>query len=190
MIPINADGKEFWIHFAHNRLEGADVRRVPTYDELVDALVCAGYGFRSNQFKETGVLAVRAVLDRVKHAETPSHCTVCKITKKIGPTQRVELASGFAFTSKGDNFCKQTGRWYSMTRALEELIELPEGEKPRAGHVLQAYFSRPRGSGFSWQRAAGPLEAAAFTKWYLTEYKPKIDAGFGLVFKESLRDAA
>lgn len=201
MIHIR-DG--YFLNFSHNRLEGADVRGVPTYDELVDALSSARYGLRSAQFKASAVDAVTGVLARLEHAEQPSHCTVCKITKVIGDgllvgnNRRVEIASGMAFASKDDNFCRQIGRWYALTRACEDFIEQPAGNRPLTGHVLEAYFGRRRGQKFdgnyieySWQAARGQQEVVDYVKWYLTEYAPKHrNETFDRTFMASLEPAA
>lgn len=186
MIPVTSNGQQFWLNFQHTELPGAKVREIPPYRELVELLRLCGKACTPGQWRfRNGDMVTRyderqladpswhlsdivphlvdGVLQRYEHGLDPcSHRTVCNITRKVGADSRELVAFGESLTLKGDQFSRRTGRWWSLTRAMEDVQAKGFAE---AGDVLAAYLARPQ--------ADPDQELEAYVGWYETEYLAK-----------------
>lgn len=70
--------------------------------------------------------------------------TVCWLMTGPRETEQ-EIGKGIAYCSVEDNFCRETGRRFSLARAIENANLGRED----AGRVLASYYRRPRTSGKS-----------------------------------------
>lgn len=74
----------------------------------------------------------------------PTKVTYCELFEILSKTHKKYLCEGEAVLGKGDVFRKETGRKYSLTRALKKLngINVPKLTKKERELVWDGYFKR------------------------------------------------
>lgn len=171
MIRVTSHDKQYFINFQHTEIEQpvagfkqADMTIARRYAIVTEALKLAA-NHPPSAIELVKAAAQRAI-EVLDFLPGPTHCTVCKISAVQEHGFPVTLVLGESFTAPGDNFCRETGRWWSLTRALEQLAALGL----EAGDFQAAYFSRG-----TWAASCPRLdEVARYSDWYDQEYVPNV----------------
>lgn len=166
MIRVTSHDKQYFINFQHTDIEQpiagfrqAEMTIARRYAIVTEALKLAA-DHPPSAIELVKDAAQRAI-EVLQFEPGPTHCTVCKVSAVQEHGFPVMLVLGESFTAPGDNFSREVGRWWSLTRALEELA----AKGFEAGDFQAAYFSRGGG---------GPRldEILRYAEWYDREYLP------------------
>lgn len=177
MIRVTSNGEEYFLNFQHEKLpeplagfKQAELTVAARYRIVMHALETARDMLEPEIFLVKD--AAQRAIDAMVFQPQPTHSTVCKVSKvpratvpgtvrdcALRPEFPVEVTRGHSFTAPGDNFCRQTGRWWSLTRALEHLA----AQGLEAGDFAAAYFCRGCGQ-------PRMDEIVAYNHWYAKEY--------------------
>lgn len=135
----------------------------PTRAELLHALFAASValvspGTPEAERHETWHIVDDVLTQAANAEERYSHLTTCAIVTKV--PQKV-YATGHSLCTVEDNFCKETGRWYSLTRAIDSMARTYRFNRKGREAFLTAYFDR---------YGKGQEERARYGEWLRTEF--------------------